>query len=55
LITEEDRDAGLVSSLRSFVFVADRLKRPAPQAAEMGQALVMGHPTVKKSIEGENL
>lgn len=55
LTTEEDKDAGLVSSLRSFAFVADRLKRTAPQAVEMGQALVTGHHTVKKSTEGENL
>lgn len=55
LTREDDRDVELVSSLRSFMFIADRLKRTAPQAAEMGQALVMGHHTVKRSNEGENL
>lgn len=56
LTTEEDRDAGFVSSLRSSVFAADSLKRTAPQAAEMGQALVMEHHTVKKSTQrGESL
>lgn len=53
--TQEDRYARLVSSLRSFVLLADRLRRTAPQAAEMGQALVMGLHTVKKSTEGGNL
>lgn len=53
--TQEDRYARLVSSLRTFVLLADRLRRTAPQAAEMGQALVMGLHTVKKSTEGGNL